>query len=118
MGMPALMFPASGICQAEGESPSFFPHLFFLLIQRIPAGGYLPGSRPNPSAVPLVSRFPSVVCKPSLCHLLSNSEHTSSTEPHSPRGLQLAIYRQSSRDENFQRALVRPLQEQKMYGSC
>lgn len=44
----------------------------------------------------------------SAISLATRSNH--STEPHSPRGLHFAIYRQSSLDENFQRALVRPLQ--------
>lgn len=54
----------------------------------------------------------------SAISLATRSNH--STEPHSPRGLHFAIYRQSSLDENFQRALVRPLQakKKKTYGSC
>lgn len=47
----------------------------------------------------------------SAISLATRSNH--STEPHSPRGLHFAIYRQSSLDENFQRALVRPLQAKK-----
>lgn len=47
----------------------------------------------------------------SAISLATQSNH--STEPHSPRGLHFAIYRQSSLDENFQRALVRPLQAKK-----
>ncbi|KAI6079269.1 Protocadherin Fat 3-like protein [Aix galericulata] len=39
----------------------------------------------------------------SAISLATQSNH--STEPHSPRGLHFAIYRQSSLDENFQRAL-------------
>lgn len=63
MGIPALAFPASGLCQAEREAPSiFFSSFFSLLIQRTAAGGYLSGSQPDPGAVLLSSRFPHAVC--------------------------------------------------------
>lgn len=68
MGMPTLVFPASGLCQAEREAPSVFFLFFFFfpLIQRIAAGGYLPGFQPDPGAVQLSSWFPHAVCAVAL----------------------------------------------------
>lgn len=46
----------------RGKLHPFFSLLFFLVIQRIATGGYLPGSQPEPGVVLLSSRFPHAVC--------------------------------------------------------
>lgn len=118
MGMPALAFPASGLCQAEREAPSVFFSSFFFPSdpedsrRRIPP--WLP-ARPRSGAA-FLSVSPRGLCLRSAISLATRS--TPAARSHTAPGSCRSIYRQASLDENFQNALVGPLQAQKTYGSC
>lgn len=120
MGMPTLVFPASGLCQAEREAPSVFFLFFFFFFssdpedsrRRIPP--WLPARPWSGAAFLLVS--PRGLCRRSAISLATLS--TPAAHNHTAPGSCSSIYRQLSLDENFQNALVRPLWAQKTYGSC
>lgn len=111
MGMPTLVFPASGLCQAEREAPS----VFFSSDPEDSCRRILPWLPARPwsgAAFLLVS--PRGLYRRSAISLATRS--TPAAHNHTAPGSCSSIYRRQSLDENFQNALGRPLWAQKLTG--